>query len=625
MTGLRFRTHSHPKYGASTNQLLAVSWACLVVLLLLDASSSPGLLGSAARIRSPSHENSNSRAAVGVIANGCTFAPNSTSVEDVVTGLEPNSSSVSKSSVSSNISSFLGFVCSNQTVSKEVRQWGALNTTIGFFASRTAGLQFINFTTFWDTTNGTSPYCAGQGNVTAHQLYWSLDLLSGTESGPHAWQGRTPSYTQMCGTSGQTWTTSNWAGYEFWDGSQSLYGLNSIGLTVPMTTAVGQQVNPPHVTIDSVGAAWVGLEDSLAASTGSLLQTGWTYDASYPGDGWCVGFSQSCDYGLWYEHFPSSAQPYSGDPKVSSGDIIEPTIIQQSNHNYYLVSIFDDSTGNTYSTLYNIGYSWNPHYAAYMVEAPPYAGGTQSQIADFSGNPIQFENANLCVVSLGGCSYTPHQAYSAGNYRDDQLNQENGVTNTLEQFVYGPSYWQQMIWYPEVEWLSSGYSYCYVNPGSLACGGAGSGGIGGGCVANGTLILTPTGYSAVQNLHSGSAVEEYNFSSHELVQGTLLWANSTTTGRIIDINHGWLDVTVTNQPIYIKNVSTGYVGWLNDPINLTTSDRIFDPVNGTWIAVTCLLLLASSTAVYDVVTDGTHSFVASGSAMYQKAHYGGTP
>jgi len=138
-------------------------------------------------------------------------------------------------------------------------------------------------------------------------------------------------------------------------------------------------------------------------------------------------------------------------------------------------------------------------------------------------------------------------------------------------------------------------------------------GHGGGCVALGTPILTPSGYVSVQKLKSGQAIEEYNFSSMRLVQATFLSGNTTNVTQLIDINNGWLYVTPTEQPIYIENAT--FTGWLHDPQNLTTSDRIFDPVTQTWIHVSSVKLIADHTVVFDVVTSGANNFVANGALL----------
>ncbi len=135
-------------------------------------------------------------------------------------------------------------------------------------------------------------------------------------------------------------------------------------------------------------------------------------------------------------------------------------------------------------------------------------------------------------------------------------------------------------------------------------------GHGGGCVALGTPILTPTGYVPVQKLMAGEAVEEYNFASQHLVQGTFLSGNTTNVTQLIDVNNGWLYVTPTEQPIYIENST--FAGWLHDPQNLTTSDSIFDPVTHLWVHVTSVRLVPDSTVVFDVVTSGANNFVANG-------------
>jgi hypothetical protein len=138
-------------------------------------------------------------------------------------------------------------------------------------------------------------------------------------------------------------------------------------------------------------------------------------------------------------------------------------------------------------------------------------------------------------------------------------------------------------------------------------------GHGGGCVALGTPILTPTGYVPVQKLRVGEAIKEYNFASQRLVQGTLLSDNTTNVSQLIDINNGWLYVTPTEQPIYIENST--FVGWLHDPQNLTTSDSVLDPVTNMWVHVTSVRLVPDSTVVFDVVTSGANNFVANGALL----------
>jgi hypothetical protein len=139
---------------------------------------------------------------------------------------------------------------------------------------------------------------------------------------------------------------------------------------------------------------------------------------------------------------------------------------------------------------------------------------------------------------------------------------------------------------------------------------------GGGCVAYGTPLLTPTGYVPVQQLSSGSLVEEYDLGNGSLVTGYLLYANSTRAVTLIDINSGALLVSPTDQPIYIKNGT--YTGWLIDPQNLTVGEQVFEAQNGTWINVTSVQTIHRHSLVYDVVASGPNDFVANGILLDRK-------
>jgi hypothetical protein len=139
----------------------------------------------------------------------------------------------------------------------------------------------------------------------------------------------------------------------------------------------------------------------------------------------------------------------------------------------------------------------------------------------------------------------------------------------------------------------------------------------GGCVAWGTPILTPTGYVAVQNLRQGQQVEEFNLSTGALAPGVYLSGNPTNVTQLIDINQGRLFLTPTDQPIFIQNAT--FTGWLRDPQNLTTADRIYDPVSQIWIPVTGVLRIHQSSIVFDVVTSGFNNFIANGTLLDKKA------
>lgn len=86
--------------------------------------------------------------------------------------------------------------------------------------------------------------------------------------------------------------------------------------------------------------------------------------------------------------------------------------------------------------------------------------------------------------------------------------------------------------------------------------------------------------------------------------------------QAVNINNGWLALTPTDQPIFIKNST--FSGWLHDPQNLTTADSIFDPVTQTWIHVTSVKLVDLQATVYDVVTTYANNFVANGALLNRK-------
>lgn len=139
---------------------------------------------------------------------------------------------------------------------------------------------------------------------------------------------------------------------------------------------------------------------------------------------------------------------------------------------------------------------------------------------------------------------------------------------------------------------------------------------GGGCVAYGTPILTPTGYVPVQQLASGSLVEEYDIGSGSLVTGALLYSNASQATTLTDVNAGLLYLTPTDQPVYVRNAT--FTGWLLDPQNLTVGDQVFDAQNGSWISVTSVQTVHRHIQVYDVVTSGLNDFIANGILLDRK-------
>lgn len=170
--------------------------------------------------------------------------------------------------------------------------------------------------------------------------------------------------------------------------------------------------------------------------------------------------------------------------------------------------------------------------------------------------------------------------------------------------------------------LASSTSYCFAvtawnsngqGPESNTVMATTLGGGGGGCVAWGTLILTPSGYVPVQKLRPGSNVDEYNLATQTLFPGLFVSGNTTWVTQIVEVNDGWLRLTPTDQPLYIENNT--FVGWLRDPQNLTTADSIFNPVTQNWVPVTSVELVLEHIIVFDVVTSGANNFIANGALL----------
>ena len=95
------------------------------------------------------------------------------------------------------------------------------------------------------------------------------------------------------------------------------------------------------------------------------------------------------------------------------------------------------------------------------------------------------------------------------------------------------------------------------------------------------------------------------------------WA---TVSLVIVVDYGVgerLVLTPTEQPIYVRNSS--FQGWLHDPQNLTSADKIYDPVSNTWLQVESVLLVSEHIQVFDVVTSGFNNFIANGALLVKKA------
>lgn len=141
---------------------------------------------------------------------------------------------------------------------------------------------------------------------------------------------------------------------------------------------------------------------------------------------------------------------------------------------------------------------------------------------------------------------------------------------------------------------------------------------GGGCVAQGTPILTPTGAVPIEDLKKGDAVVGYDVAKGELVTVALISAHRSWQESLIRINGGQLLVTAVDQPIFALH--GGVAGWVRDPQDLQVGDRIFNPVSGEWVLVTSVEPVHERILVYDVVTSGPNTFIANGFLLDKKTY-----
>lgn len=312
--------------------------------------------------------------------------------------------------------------------------------------------QYTNFTLTWMTANN--------GLLLDHHVYWSGNLSSGTISGPYSMA------TAPLPTYGSFYSHSQ-AGYDFWwsvGGTlQTFWRVAAYTQVVQMTNpGLSTQKNvPPGTAVDAEGAAWVGTSPQ-STEGGGLLQTGYAYDASNPSSSKCTGAPNGCDNGLWYEYLPSPPQPYSGNPTVPVGAILDEQV-QNAGSGYWDAMIYDYSNGHTYPASVYVG-SYAPRYAYGIMEAPSYLGVVQ-QIAQFQGSPVDFEYGTVQTTSSCRQSCVLWDSlYAVGTYDQTVLNQEQGVTNTnANQASCGGMVGGGTVTCYQMKWLSSLYDYNCVN------------------------------------------------------------------------------------------------------------------------------------------------------------------
>jgi hypothetical protein len=460
-------------------------------------------------------------------------------VSAVIATLRTPGQTGSAAAIATSVASLFGWVCGSTLAESLVGEWGLQNTSFQTFSVNGTGVQFANFSIQWATwSNGTE---------FSDEAYWADSISNGTINGPilASW----PAGLDYGATG-----TQNSSAWEFWGSSTptSLYDASAYTKVVSMTSEVSEQNDPPSVVADSAAAVWVGMSPDKAGY-GGLLQTGYAYDASNPSANWCVGFTNSCDYGLWWEYYPTyAAQPYTGDPTIHANDVVREEAMMVNQPDSYETDIFDTTmvpAKEWTSTVLNLG-GYSPKYAQFTIETATEPSGGKfwytPQVPGFSDNPINFEEGMVCTgygCNVGAGLVWLSSAYSNGWYDQYQMEQSSGSSaNTNQNWVSGTQYSGGSGSWPQISWANSYYYYCGLSPqdseNNSKCntngggGGGGSGGGGGGCGTNcggcvnvGTPILTPSGYVSVQDLQPGAAVLEYNFSTSSLVQGRLLFAN----------------------------------------------------------------------------------------------------
>jgi hypothetical protein len=591
-----------PRKRTSTG-LVAVS---IVLVAMAGGAISPSSFASLAQATSPGG------GGPGLPQSApCGDAPTLSAIGGSIDGLHLDLKDSARSTAIERVSELYNRLCQDHRFTTAVDEPGGPGVSLGLYATTSQGLVSANLTL--DS--------AGWLNGTEYesQEWWSMNETSGAISGP--FNSSAPAGAVYGGNS----ESQNWGGYQFTGGSSDPAVYETLADTQVMSMTAdpsGQTLPPDTGATNSVAAVWVGLSPQsgggVGAGSASLLQTGYTDDPSAPSASWCAGFSGSCTYGFWWEAIYAGTwtcdvggvymsvcpnYPYSGDPVGQVGDILQEAV-WESGTGWYSTEVYNSNTNQIFENSIQTG-TWDTPYADYIVEAPIFTSGSVwnvAQIADFSSETVDFENGYICA---SGTCYTPSQAYGNNWYSTFYIDQGIAV-NTNSQFVNGYNFAGSPQDYPSVQWLSSLYEYCGVDNNNPHCSQSG----GGGCVAGGTPILTPYGYLPVESLHPGAPVEEYNFTSGQMYTGRLISENATNASRLTVVNHGLLDLTPTDQPVFIRNAT--YEGWLHDPQNLTNSDYLFDPVTSSWIPITSVVTLRFSSPVYDVVTSDTNNFVANG-------------
>lgn len=152
---------------------------------------------------------------------------------------------------------------------------------------------------------------------------------------------------------------------------------------------------------------------------------------------------------------------------------------------------------------------------------------------------------------------------------------------------------------------------------SPGCGGSTGGGGEGGCVAQNTNILLANGTTKkVQSLKIGDNLDGFDFQTNSIVPVQLTNITFSKTDELLSINNGLLELTPTDQPIFMSNST--YVGWVINPQTLKVGERIFNPTTNTWVSISDLNYIQGNFKIYDIVTSPFNNYIANGFLLDMK-------
>jgi hypothetical protein len=378
--------------------------------------------------------------------------------------------------------------------------------------------------------------------------------------------------------------------------------------------AVGSQ---PGTTV-SPGSLTVGGYNDL------LFEDAYAPSSSYTSQGATASVSYAIDpaasLGGW-------AYLYKGGPLLPGASI---TVQQQQVNQTYFQNIEETTNGTGYWHTF-IKPNTYQQYSQYWSDfTNPLGTSTAAANPLPAADLLQGANKTLDFYFDGGQVYGTVQGLVGSTYEDlsgatvKMCNTQGCISNTtnsagqysLDFPVNGTSSDPFSFTVSHSEYNTTTYSSYTLRTGGRTQENFALTPIGGGCVASGTPILTPSGYVPIQDLSRGSTVEEYDLSSLTIGQGILQYANTTEVNQIVEVNDGLLYLTPTDQPIYIENNS--YLGWLPDPQNLTIGDNLFEPMTNSWLHVNSVQLVNRHVLVYDVVTSGQNDFIANGALLDKK-------